>query len=128
MAIGTGLESRTNCDQASTYFNKSVGEAISFLDTTGFKQALPDNWRTVNKSRVSLFLVTRYKAKIPLLGILYLHPVADEPTNKALILKILSELGRNSGGNIVPRVSFITMMWDDVDDVKYAKGTEAKLN
>ncbi|KAL4062418.1 hypothetical protein V8B97DRAFT_309303, partial [Scleroderma yunnanense] len=83
MAIGTGLESRTNCDQASTYFNKSVGEAISFLDTTGFKQALPDNWRTVNKSRVSLFLVTRYKAKIPLLGILYLHPVADEPTNKA---------------------------------------------
>ncbi|KAL4062058.1 P-loop containing nucleoside triphosphate hydrolase protein [Scleroderma yunnanense] len=125
VAIAGVLQSCTSCVQVFSHINESNGKPVVLLDAPGFKQSLSSDEGIVNA--ITTWMKRLYKGKTPLLAILYLHPITNDRTNAPFILRILSEFSRRCGGNIMSRVSFVTTMWDDVDDVENAKNVEAKL-
>jgi hypothetical protein len=69
---------------------------------------------------------TRYRKKIKLTGILYLHRITDNRMG-GTPLKNLHMFGKLCGDAAMSRVSMVTTMWDQVQDQQVARDRELEL-
>ncbi|KAG6334345.1 hypothetical protein ID866_4746 [Astraeus odoratus] len=111
--VGHGLNPSTSIG-AFTYTDEGTGKSVVLLDVPGFGHPSLSNSTIV--TTIMKWLGETYKGRIPLGGILYLHPITN-PDMAILpreILNSFNPLGRKCGGSIMSKLSFVTTMWDTV--------------
>ncbi|EKM78783.1 hypothetical protein AGABI1DRAFT_114375 [Agaricus bisporus var. burnettii JB137-S8] len=119
------LESYTTDVRASLVKDyNGTGANLVMVDTPGFDDTNKSDTEIL--SMISNWLEKSYRRKIKLAGVLYLHRITDNRMG-GTPLKNLHMFGKLCGNAAMSRVTLVTTMWDQVQDLRIAQSRELEL-
>ncbi|EKM78784.1 hypothetical protein AGABI1DRAFT_114375 [Agaricus bisporus var. burnettii JB137-S8] len=120
--VGHSLQSHTS--QLTAIRVKRGKNYVVLVDTPGFDDTHLSDYDILKM--ISDWLRETYRRKIKLAGVLYLHRITDNRMG-GTPLKNLHMFGKLCGNAAMSRVTLVTTMWDQVQDLRIAQSRELEL-